>query len=1022
MLPDRIDLILRDLKNRTFENKISLDEWKIQEIKRLNKNKYNPIEEKKNFLTGNQSFWDNTGKIFFFLNKVKLDNKYKNPYLYLDIDGECTLYINDQVYRGINEKEIRLPIINDNKYDFKILATHDVHLAAKHQRMYNKPYPPHLFRKAFIYNKNYDIEKLYLLIKNIKKTITVLNDKKEKATLENIMKQGIKKIDFFTTQKDVFNKSIKSSYNFLKNSMEKINKENKLGKVYAIGHSHLDIAFKWTITDTIRKLERTISTTLNLIENHDNYYYIQAQAILYDYLKKYYPDLFDKLLDKQTQKQFIIEGSFWVEADLNLTHGESIIRQILYAKNFFKEHFNVNTKIAWLPDCFGFSAILPQILKKSNIKYFVTTKLQWNDTNDFPYTTFKWKGIDGTDISSYLLSDTYGGNLEPEKIYNSYNDRKQKDMDEVLSLYGYGDGGGGNTEYHINNLKEIQNISYLPEIKVDNLYEHLENIFKNDKLPIWNDELYLEKHRGTYTTQAKLKKYNRELEFMLINIEMLYSVAHVNGIDYNISFEELWKVLLKNQFHDILPGSCIHEVYNEAIDDYKNLKNELLEIKNNIFSLIIKDLSIKKNELYLFNPNSYIMNNLISIQKNNLDDEYNSINIDGKKYPIQKDEKNIYFKIDNIKPLEIKNVRLSKNNIQIPNKLKSDNYHLENKYLKISFDNLGRIFSIYDKESNIEYIEKNKYANTLKLYDDKSTYFDSWDISISEDNKKVIDQLESIKVKEKGSYFHSILLKRSFYKSTIIQEIKLYKNQRKIDFKTKINWNQRQQLLKTSFPIKIDLDNSEALYDLSIGHIKRNHHKNNSWSKAKSEVPAHKWVNLNNNRMSISLLNDCKYGHDITDNIINLTLLKGGIYPDPEADIGEHEFTYSLLLSPKPLDIKSIENNARQLNNKPLHYFSKANNNITVKKKYNLKNILDIDNDNIIFDSFKLAENDESYILRFHEYIGKDTNVKLTFNKNIDRIIETDLMENDINVLSKSNILNINMKAFEIKTLKIYFL
>ena len=1019
MLPDRIDLILRDLKQKTFENKIMLTEWKIQEIQKDNNNKYNPIEEKNNFLTGNQSFWDNTGKIFFFLNKVKLDNKYNNPYLYLDIDGECTLYLNNKVLRGINEKEIKLPMCNDNTYHFKILATHDVHLAAKHQRMYNKPYPPHLFRKAYIYNKNQDVETLYILIKNIKKTIASIDDKKKKMTLENIMENGIKKIDFFTSNKTVFIESIKTSYNFLKKSMKKIDRNNKSGKVFAIGHSHLDIAFKWTITDTIRKLERTISTTLNLIENYDNYYYIQAQAILYDYLKKYYPDLFDKLSDKKTQKQFIIEGSFWVEADFNLTHGESLIRQILYAKEFFNKNFNIDTKIAWLPDCFGFTAILPQILKKSNIEYFITTKLQWNDTNDFPFNIFKWEGIDGTKISSYLLSDTYGGNLDPEKIYDAYNNRKQKDIDEVLSLYGYGDGGGGNTEYHLNNLNEMKNISSLPEIKVDNLYNHLKNIFNNDNLPIWDDELYLEKHRGTYTTQAKLKKYNRQIEFLLINTEMLYSLAHIKGINYEVDFAKLWKVLLKNQFHDILPGSCIREVYNEAINDYKKLENKLMNIKNKIFKSLTKDLSNNSNQLYVFNPYSFIMDNLIALKKNNLDNKFNSIDIDGKKYPIQSDNKYIYFKTNNIMPLEIKNIQLSKNGIQIQNELKSDNYHLENKYLKLSFDKKGRIYSIFDKEKSIEYVEENKYANTLKLYDDKSTYFDSWDISISEDNKKVIDQLESIKVKEKGPYFHSILLKRKFYKSTIIQEIKLYKNQRKIDFQTKVKWKQRQQLLKTSFPMNID--NSKALYDLSMGYIERNNHKNDSWSKAKSEVPAHKWINLNNDEISISLLNNCKYGHNITENTIDLTLLKGGIYPDPKADIGDHEFTYALLLSPKPLDIKTIEKNAMQLNNKPLHYISKKSENKSETKQKCIKSILDIDHNNIIIDSFKLAENSDSYILRFHEYVGQNTEIKFSFNKNINKIIETDLMENDIEVLTKTNELKINIRPFEIKTLKIFF-
>ncbi|MDZ7672050.1 MAG: glycoside hydrolase family 38 C-terminal domain-containing protein [Halanaerobiales bacterium] len=1015
MLPDKVDLILRDLKEKTFEQKIPLKKWKIQEVKKDNKNQYNPIEEKNIFLTGNDSFWDNTGKIFFFMNSINLNEKYDNPYLYLDIDGECTLYLNNKVYRGINEKEIKLPSVNDDSYYFKILATHDVHLSAKHQRMYNKPYPPHLFREAFVYNKNNEVEKLYVLIKNIKNAIEVI-DEKEKSKLENIMENGIKKIDFFTSNKNVFKRSVNTSYDYMIISLDKININDRNGKVFALGHSHLDIAFKWTISDTIRKLERTISTTLNLIDNYDDYYFIQAQAILYDYLKEYYPELFNKLKAKLKQKQFIIDGSLWVEPDLNLTHGESLIRQILYAKKFFENHFNIETKIAWLPDSFGFSAILPQILKKSNIDYFITTKLQWNDTNEFPYNIFKWEGIDGSQIQSYLLSDTYGGNLEPKKIYDAYNNRKQKDIEEVLSLYGYGDGGGGNTESQLNNLNEMTNIPYLPEIKTGNIYDHLEKIFDKDNLPIWNDELYLEKHRGTYTTQAKLKKYNRKLEFLLINTEFLYSFAHLKGINLEVNFEKLWKVLLKNQFHDILPGSCIEEVYNEAIDDYKDLEENLVNIKNNIFEFLTKKSQTTSDHLFIFNPHSFNMDNILSIKKEYLNDNYNSIKINEKIYPLQIDENYIYFQTKNINPFQIKKVKLLKESTKIKNNLQSSNYHLENKYLKISFDENGRIYSIYDKEQNIEYVENNEFVNRLKLYDDKSTYFDSWDLSISEDNKKYIDQLEYIKIKEKGPFFHSIILKRKFYNSSITQEIRLFDNKRKVDFKTKVDWNQRQQLLKTSFPLNIK--NSEALFDLSMGYIKRDNYKNDSWSKAKTEVPAHKWVNLNNDKLSISLLNDCKYGHNISKNVINLTLLKGGIYPDPKADLGEHEFTYSLLLSPKPIDIVSIEKNAMQLNNKPLYYFPKETKLKNDSNQISLESIININNENITIDSFKLAEDNKGYILRFHEFAGKKTNVKLSFNENINKIIETDLMENNIKILTKSNELKLN--PFEIKTLKIF--
>ncbi|MCF8000356.1 MAG: hypothetical protein K9K76_00660 [Halanaerobiales bacterium] len=1018
MLPDKIDLILRDLKELSYQNQYELKKWKVQEVKKKNKNKYESIEKEKKFLTGNNSFWDNTGKIFFFSNEIKLPQKLDNEnlYLHLDLDGECTLFINNEVYRGINEKDIKLPETNNNTYHFKILATYDVHLYARHQRMYDKPYPPHLFRKAFLFNKNKRIEKLYFLILNTKKTIDILDSKEQKTKLKDILDSTINIIDFYTTQQQKFINSINNAYQYLEEKLQNIN-SLKNGKVHLLGHSHLDLAFKWRITDSIRKLQRTISTTLNLMESYENYYFIQSQAILYDYLKKYFPKLFKGVLKKYKENKFLVEGALWVESDTNLPNGESLIRQILYGKKFYKSNFNKDSNICWLPDCFGFSAILPQILKKSNINYFITTKLQWNDTNEFPYNIFNWVGIDGSSISSYLLSDTYGGELEPKKLKNAWESRKQEDLPEVLSLYGFGDGGGGNSEVQINNLKSLKNIPFLPDIKTGDIEEHLNTIFQKENLPKWKDELYLEKHRGTYTSQAKLKYYNRRLEFKLRNIELFYVLAKLNGYKNKIDFEKHWKILLKNQFHDILTGSCVRDVYKDAMKDYLNLETELQNIENNVFRYFNDNILVNNNEMLIFNPNSFQWDDLISINKNNINQNYNSINMNGKIVPLQKGNKKIYFKANNLKPLEVNKLKLLKNDIQkYENNLKSKKYNLENKYLNIKLNKAGEIISIYDKEKQIEYIEENKSANQLILYDDKSTYFDAWDISISEKDKRIINNLEEIKVTNNGQYFHTIVIKRNFYRSFIIQKIRLYENKRKIDFITEIDWQERQKLLKTTFPINIK--NATALFDISMGHLERENYKDNSWEKAKTEVPAHKWVNISNKNRSISLLNDSKYGHEINKNIINLTLLKGGIYPDPKADLGKHRFTYSLLLNPQNINIENIDKEAIKLNNKPLKFEKTKINNHSTKTHYSP--FLKFENDNVILDSFKPAEDNNGYILRIHEHLGKNGNIKITFKKEIKKIFETNLLEvNQKQIDINNDQITDNISAFEIKTYRI---
>jgi len=1020
MLPDNIDLKLRDLKNEIYENKVEIKEWTIQEVKRTALNKYESKESKREFLTGTQSYWDNTGKIFFFQHELKLPQEINkdNLYLHLEINGECTLFINDSVYRGINEKDIRLPEVEVNYYKFKILATHDIHLSVRHQRLFNSPYPPHLFRDAFLFNKNKKIERFYLLLKNIKKSIEILSNKREKLHLQNLLENTLNKVDFYTHQRNVFINSIEKSYEELVEKLKNTDNQNP-GKVFLLAHSHLDLAFKWTVTDSIRKLERTISTTLNLMDQYENYYYLQSQAILYDYLKKLYPDLFKKLKNKQSEGQFIVEGSFWNEADINLPNGESLIRQILYGKEFYKKHFKQDTKVAWLPDCFGFSAILPQILKKSEINYFITAKLQWNETNQFPYNLFQWEGIDGTRINSYLLSDEYGGNLEPKKINKAWESRKQKDIDEVLSLYGFGDGGGGNSEIQLNNYQAIDKIPYLPKIKTGYIQNHLNNIFDNKDLPTWKGELYLEKHRGTYTSQADLKKYNRKLEFRLRNLELLYSIAITNGYQAKHDLEKNWKILLKNQFHDILPGSCVHDVYLDAVQDYEELKANLKDIENDIFQFISSNIKFNNEEFILFNPLTFKYNSLIELKNLKNTNNINAVEIDGEKYPVQKENGRIYFKLNDFEPLSFKTVELLDNsNEHHQTNLSSNKYHLENNYLKVSLDEKGQIKSIYDREKEIEYIQKERKANQLKLYDDKSTYFDAWDISISEQNKKIIDDITSIKVNNTGPYYHSIKIKRDFYNSTIIQKIILYDNERKIDFKTYVDWQENQKLLKTVFPINIK--NSQALFDLSMGHLERANYKNTDWEKAKTEVPAHKWVNLNNNDISVSLLNNCKYGHQVDENVIDLTLLKSGIFPDPKADLGEHEYTYSLLLSPQPKDIIDIEQKALMMNNKPILIQPSAKKKNNSNRKFNKP--FDIKNENVTLDAFKIAENKEGFIIRMHEIKGISSNLEIKFHQDIKKVEETNLIENKIKTLKpKNNKIQVKIDPFEIKTFKVVF-
>lgn len=782
--------------------------------------------------------------------------------------------------------------------------------------------------------------------------------------------------------------------------------------VNCIGHTHIDVAWLWTLAQTREKAQRSFSTVINLMKQYPEYKFMSSQPQLYAYVKQAAPEIYEQIKKAAADGRWEVEGAMWLEADCNLTSGESLVRQIMFGKRFMKEEFNVDSKTLWLPDVFGYSAAMPQILRKSGVDKFVTSKISWNETDKMPYDVFMWQGIDGSEVFTSFITardtkpfsetdvndvyTTYVGYIRPSQIIGTWKRFQQKEYSkEALITFGFGDGGGGPTK---DMLEQQRRFSYglpgFPKTQITFANDYL-NKLKNDfdtnskqlrKMPKWVGELYLELHRGTYTSIAKNKRNNRKSELAYQSIEILsvmdmllcggkYPQKEINGG---------WQEILLNQFHDIIPGSSIFEVYEDSDKAYKKIlsnadnirANKLTDIKSNINS---------DGGVLVYNPNGFEISGTAML-----------------------DGKTVFA--ENIPPMGYKVIK----NVKDANTIKVSEDCIENKFFKLTLDS-GRISSIYDKQNCREIVKAGEYANEIKVYEDIPKFHDAWEITDYYKQKMwTVNDLLSTEPINDGVRAGIKLVKR-FLDSTIEQNIWLYEDIDRIDFDTTIDWHQEHLLVKAAFPI--DVNANEAAYDIQFGSVKRPTHENTSWDAAKFEVCAHKWADISDSGYGVSLLNDCKYGYSAEGSTLNLTLLKCAAWPNPHADKGIHKFTYSIYShAGNVYEGKTIQR-AYELN-QPLiaEKIEKASG-----KLPDSFSIVGCDCGNIIIETIKKAEDSDDIVIRMYESENKRCSAALTFGFDFKKAYICDLQENEQEELSveNSNKITLPVGNFEIITIKI---
>ncbi|MBN1936656.1 MAG: alpha-mannosidase [Anaerolineae bacterium] len=778
-------------------------------------------------------------------------------------------------------------------------------------------------------------------------------------------------------------------------------------QISAVGHAHMDLAWLWPIRETIRKGARTFSTVLALMDEYPDYVFGASQPQYFQWMKDRYPLLYAKIKRRVKEGRLEPQGAMWVEADTNISGGEALVRQILYGKHFFREEFGIDVRYLWLPDVFGYNAALPQILKKAGVDYFSTQKLSWSLINKFPHQSFHWQGIDGTAVLTHMLpEETYNSPALPRSVVKLEKNYHDKGVSEhALLVFGIGDGGGGPGEEHVERLIRIKNLAGLAPVTQEPVAQFFSKWARQaDRFPTWAGELYLERHQGTLTTNARNKWYNRKMELALRDLEWTSVLTAVlDGVTYPQEFlDKIWRETLLYQFHDILPGSSIKRVYDESVARYQKMLQDVGEktAQNSVRLANRVDTSKMKQPVVVQNSLSWLRTEWVDAGGT-----WVRVSVPSMGY------KAVDAAISSLGDLT----------------LAATETLLENDVLIVQFDVDGAIHQVYDKRINRKVIVEGEAANRLAVYRDDG---DAWDFPMD--------------YAERAPRYMKLVSTRPFidgpravmeqtYRlghSEVVQKIVLMAGSTRIDFQTRIRWREPRTMLRTCFPVAVHTN--EATFDIQFGHIRRPTHRNTTWDMARDEVAAHKWVDLSQRDYGVALLNDSKYGHKVKGHTLDLNLLRSVPYPGPclvqdeevkpggphhaYTDQCEHQVTYALY----PHLGDHIDGHVVRVSyelNVPLRTMAVQGQPGTAPAE---ASFIQVGAENVIVEAVKQAQDGSEVIVRLYECEHRGARATVRFGFPIELVHEVDLLEENPHLLPlREGALTLSFRPFEIKTLRV---
>lgn len=836
--------------------------------------------------------------------------------------------------------------------------TVEYYLDAGYNGTYGYPFGWGIFQYADLCVVNDALHAYYYDYLCVSSLLSVTTQPTERARLERLLDESY----------TIRNTTVEKARSILKPLFE--GQPDQSVAFTAVGHSHLDLAWLWPIRETKRKAQRTFANQLSNAARYPTYVYGASQPWQFEFIKNNYPQQYKALQQMAARGQLELQGGMWVEADTNLASGEALIRQIYYGKSFFRSEFGQEMKMCWLPDVFGYNGNLPQILKKSGLPYFMTTKLSWNEHNRFPYRSFVWSGIDDSQVLVHMPpDDSYGSAGSPactRHAVENYTEREQ--APEALLVFGIGDGGGGPGEAHIELINRQQSLAGSPSVKPGKAIDFFGKLDQfRHALPVYKGELYLEKHQGTYTTQAANKAYNRRCEYALQDLEALCSLACKSGRPYpQEKLDTWWKEVLLYQFHDILPGSSITRVYEESRDRYAIILNKIDDERTDVLRFLSSEGSVAA-----FNPTSF--------------DRHEYIQQNGKWYQSE-------LAPYGFAPLH---------DLSPQSGLKFSEDTIENEFLRVRFSKQGEILSVVSKNDGTEYAADQ--LNTLRLYRDKWLFFNAWDIDWKYFEKPSL----RLKAFRHETFIDGpTVVRRNYYKhgrTTLTQDVVLYADRPIIYFQTSCDYHETFKMLRADFDLAIE--SPFVTCDIQLGSIQRSTGDVTEVEKAQFEICAHKYVDLSDGTHGASLLNDCKYGHRVKGSRISLNLLRSPIYPDKKADRRTHQFTYALFLHEGICGTETLKHSYAL--NKPIYL---------VPGQVDTSSIAHTDQPAVVVETIKRSYSNDGIVLRLYESQGSSTVCRLQTSFPFINAMETDLMENELCAIEISKL---EFSPFEIKTIKL---
>lgn len=993
---ETVDIKIAALKRQIFPETVPLGGWEIREFRytrhreRVFKDKdWRPIRQ------GETWGGPDTSALFRCNAKMPESFKGKRVVLKLYFGGDGLLSLNGTPYHGLDPFRDTVPLTDcatgNEEYRFEAESYIFWHFGESEVKT---------VEASHFARMDPEMHEIYWDFRAAHNVLAASEDDPElSAFLKAGLDEAIWHIDQNERDEARFLSRARTAHRILRARIYESDRFKKAGLLHLCGNSHLDVVFLWTHAEFVRKLGRTHATTLRLMEQYPEYIFSQSQPLMYREMKENYPQMYEEVKRRIREGRWELIGAFWVEPDCNLISGESFVRQILHGVRFIEAEFGITPATCWCPDVFGNVWTMPQILVKSGLKYFVTHKMVvWNDTNPWRKHTFWWQGPDGSRVLAVVPPTHFIGTVEPDHMaahWSAFADKET--VGESLYNYGWGDGGGGPDVEMLEYLRRYQDFPGVVPARPNTIQGALESIrgkAEQADLPVVNDELYLEEHRGTFTTKGRLKRLNRQCEILYRDAELWSTLAEAPYPAQRL--DAGWKEVLTNQFHDSLPGSHIHPVYLDLLESYARAVQTGRGVLNEALASIAASVDTRGAGRALTVFNSQPCARSTTVLTPFPESEVHVLGPGGVEIPHQfirhyeTGESMLAFEAQDLPPAGYRVYRIvdGAGRAPVPPMDVSAN-HLENGFLKVTLNAQGEVVSLLDKRTGRECIDPAGRGNVMKLYEDVPGKYEAWDIAPTYRKVEFDTGQAQIRVVERGPVRSAVEVTRRFGASCLRQRIVLGWNARRVDFETWVDWHEQQKLLKVRFftPIRTRL----ATYDIAYGNIERSAYRNNSYEEARFEVPAHLWMDLSQPDFGLSLLNDCKYGHEAYDGMMALTLLRGPRNPDPESDQEEHAFVYSLYPHAGAWREGRTIEQGLDLNVPAAAVFEAAHAG-TLPPEHSF---LELAGEGLTLEALKQAEDSGARILRVVERHGARRQAVLSFDRGLEDVQEVNLLERE---------------------------